>query len=202
MAESPPTARRGPRKKGPLAIVGTIALALVVWFAQRQGWIAPSGDAAGRAGAPTARQTSSPSPARSGADAPRSRPPAGDGPEDASGSDAAPGDNGVHPITRLQEQGATHHFVEGEGVIVKHLPDDLEGSRHQRFLVKLSDGHVIKISHNIDLAPRVPAREGDTLGFGGDFEANDLGGVVHWTHHDPRGRHRDGYLLHEGDTYQ
>lgn len=109
----------------------------------------------------------------------------------------------AHPITQLQEKNRSGVHVTGEGTIVKVLPDDNEGSRHQRFLVELSDGHTIKISHNIDLAPRVPdPREGDTITFKGDFEANELGGAVHWTHHDPQQRHPDGYLEHNGKRYE
>jgi hypothetical protein len=93
--------------------------------------------------------------------------------------------------------------VGGSGVVVKILPDDLEGSRHQRFIVRLSSGQTILISHNIDLAHRVDGlREGDTVEFFGEYEWNSEGGVVHWTHHDPEGRHRAGWLKHNGSTYQ
>ncbi|MEM9752003.1 MAG: DUF3465 domain-containing protein [Planctomycetota bacterium] len=158
-----------------------IVIALVIFAAQQMGWIESTGDPQA---APGPRQTSStPSATRD--------------------RDDLPGPDDVHPITRLQQQGATDTPVTGSGVIVKVLPDDNEGSRHQRFLVDLYDGHTIKISHNIDLAPRVPnPREGEELTFKGDFEANELGGVVHWTHHDPRGRHEPGYLIYAGQKYE
>ncbi len=93
--------------------------------------------------------------------------------------------------------------VGGSGVVVKILPDDLLGSRHQRFILRLSSGQTILISHNIDLARRVDAlREGDTVEFSGEYEWNSEGGVVHWTHHDPDGRHKAGWLKHNGSVYQ
>jgi Protein of unknown function (DUF3465) len=93
--------------------------------------------------------------------------------------------------------------VGGSGVVIIILPDDLHGSRHQKFILRLSSGQTILISHNIDLAHRVDAlREGDTVEFFGVYEWNPEGGVVHWTHGDPDGRHRDGWLKHNGSIYQ
>jgi len=93
--------------------------------------------------------------------------------------------------------------VQGEGVVTKVLRDDLEGSRHQRFILKLATGQTFLVAHNIDLAPRISAlRTGDTVEFHGEYEWNSKGGVIHWTHHDPAGRHIGGWLKHAGKTYQ
>lgn len=43
--------------------------------------------------------------------------------------------------------------VQGEGVVTRTLSDDLDGSRHQRFIVRLNSGQTLLVSHNIDLAP-------------------------------------------------
>ena len=88
------------------------------------------------------------------------------------------------------------------GIVTKILADDNKGSRHQRFVLRLQSGHTVLIAHNIDLAPRVnPLRQGDEITFSGRYEWNNQGGVVHWTHHDPSGRERGGYLLHDGRYY-
>jgi hypothetical protein len=93
--------------------------------------------------------------------------------------------------------------VGGSGVVTKLLPDDLQGSRHQKFILKLSSGQTVLIAHNIDLARRIDAlREGDTLEFFGEYDWNSKGGVVHWTHHDPQHHHKNGWLKHNGFTYQ
>src|SRR5215813_14123275 len=93
--------------------------------------------------------------------------------------------------------------VEGEGVVTRILSDDVTGARHQRFIVRLTSGQTVLISHNIDLAPRLEGlREGDSVAFNGEYVWNSEGGLVHWTHHDPAGRHVAGWLKYKGRTYQ
>lgn len=93
--------------------------------------------------------------------------------------------------------------VTGEGVVSKILSDDNEGSRHQRFILTLSTGQTLLIAHNVDLAPRIASLKiGDTVGFYGVYEWNPQGGVIHWTHRDPEGRHESGWLKYAGQTYR
>lgn len=111
-----------------------------------------------------------------------------------------------HAETILREAYANRQGdiqVEGQGRVVKVLRDDTDGSRHQRFIVELASGQTVLISHNIDLAPRVEGlRAGDEVTFFGEYEWNPQGGVIHWTHHDPAGRHVDGWIRHRGKTYR
>ena len=93
--------------------------------------------------------------------------------------------------------------VQDQGKVVKLLPDDNKGSRHQRFIVRVEEGLTILIAHNIDLAPRLnKLKQGDHISFYGEYEWNEKGGVVHWTHRDPRGHHPAGWIKHKGVTYQ
>jgi Protein of unknown function (DUF3465) len=93
--------------------------------------------------------------------------------------------------------------VEMHGVVSKLLKDDDDGSRHQRFIVRASSGQTVLVAHNIDLAPRIDAlRTGDPVTVFGEYEWNDKGGMIHWTHHDPQGRHVAGWILHDGRSYQ
>ena len=93
--------------------------------------------------------------------------------------------------------------INGEGEVIKLLPDDRRGSRHQRFLLRLASGATLLVAHNIDLAPRLDDLEvGDRLRFAGEYVWNERGGVLHWTHGDPRGTHAGGYLELNGRRYQ
>lgn len=93
--------------------------------------------------------------------------------------------------------------VEGAGTVVRLLSDDLEGGRHQRFILELSSGQTVLVAHNIDVAPRLDVLEvGDEVAFRGVYEWNAQGGVVHWTHHDPSGEHPAGWLRYDGRTVQ
>ncbi|MGH8204200.1 MAG: DUF3465 domain-containing protein, partial [Steroidobacteraceae bacterium] len=91
----------------------------------------------------------------------------------------------------------------GEGRVSRILGDDSLGDRHQRFIVTLDSGQTVLIAHNIDLARRVEGLQvGDAVSFKGEYEWNDRGGVVHWTHDDQQGQHEAGWLRHRGRTYQ
>ena len=93
--------------------------------------------------------------------------------------------------------------VQGSGTVTKTLPDDNKGSRHQRFILKLASGQTLLVAHNIDLAPKIKGlKKGDTVGFNGEYEWTEQGGVIHWTNHDQTKRHVDGWLEHQGQRYQ
>lgn len=113
-------------------------------------------------------------------------------------------DNSENQIfTELYKNNASDTQVHGSGTVIRTLPDDNEGSRHQKFILELSSGQTLLISHNIDIAPRIDQlRQGDSIEFYGEYEWNNRGGVVHWTHHDPRGIHENGWLKHHGITYK
>lgn len=90
-----------------------------------------------------------------------------------------------------------------EGKVYKILQDDNEGSRHQKFILKLENGKTLLVAHNIDIAMRIPdLQNNDVVIFKGEYEWNKKGGVVHWTHKDPQGKHENGYLMHNGNKYQ
>jgi hypothetical protein len=105
----------------------------------------------------------------------------------------ASGSDGI--IKKLFDNKQSGVQVQGSGIVTHVLPDDNEGIRHQRLILTLNSGQTLLIAHNIDIAPRL---EGISLGakveFYGEYFYNDQGGGIHWTHHDPNGKHESGYL--------
>jgi hypothetical protein len=119
---------------------------------------------------------------------------------EAESATASAGDAAIADAFRQQRSDVP---VSGEGVVTRVLADDRDGSPHQRFLLELGNGQIVLVAHNIELAPRIEGlRVGDRVGFAGEYVWNDKGGLVHWTHRDPRGGHPAGWLRHAGRLYQ
>lgn len=89
-----------------------------------------------------------------------------------------------------------------QGTVIKNLKDDTKGSQHQKFLIKIADDITLLVAHNIDLAPRVPVSKGDVVTMRGEYAWNNRGGVMHWTHHDPKGRRKGGWIEVHGKRYE
>lgn len=87
-------------------------------------------------------------------------------------------------------------------MVARLLPDDTEGSRHQRFLVRVADELTVLVAYNLDLAPHIPLVVGDSVTLRGEYIWNEKGGVLHWTHHDPARRHQPGWVDYRGTRYQ
>ncbi|HEU5238126.1 MAG TPA: DUF3465 domain-containing protein [Pyrinomonadaceae bacterium] len=121
-------------------------------------------------------------------------------------SPAAPGkstSSNDHAIAAAYESHSSGLQVEGEGTVTRLLSDDLQKPRHQRFILQLDSGQTLLVAHNIDLAPRVEGlTAGDRIQFSGVYEWNDKGGLIHWTHRDPSGKHQAGWLKYRGNVYQ
>ncbi len=113
------------------------------------------------------------------------------------------GDAAFASATDLFFKKSNDQKVEDTGKVYRILSDDNEGSRHQRFLIRLSDRQTLLIAHNIDLAPRIKDLQvGDEVQFRGEYVYNEKGGIIHWTHLDPEGEHFAGWVKHNGMTYQ
>lgn len=107
-----------------------------------------------------------------------------------------------NPVQRTYAKADSGSWIEGFGVVQRLLPDDREGSRHQRFVIDMRNGQTILITHNIELAKRVPLGMGDRIRFRGMYEWNDEGGLLHWTHDDPLGKEDGGFIHYRSKVYR
>lgn len=112
--------------------------------------------------------------------------------------------NGYKLVQSLFKAGTSDAWIECAGEVVHILPTDNYGSRHQQFLVEVGPKITLKIAHNIDLADPVPIEKGDRVEMKGEYEWNDKGGVLHWTHHNPSPNpiKPGGWIKHKGKLYE
>jgi len=110
------------------------------------------------------------------------------------------------PLSVIKDAFRTHTSniqVCQKGIIINILKDDIKGSRHQRFIIKLENGQTLLIAHNIDIANRISKiKINKEIIFYGEYEWNNKGGVIHWTHRDPDGNHINGWIKYEGNKYE
>ncbi|NUN05797.1 MAG: DUF3465 domain-containing protein [Bdellovibrio sp.] len=94
------------------------------------------------------------------------------------------------------------NYVEGGSLTVtKVLPNDEDGRKHQKWMVRLSNGNTMQAVYNSDMCPEVPVKVGDVIAMGGMFLWTNSGPMLHWLHHDPRGNRPDGYVYVNGKYY-
>ncbi len=107
--------------------------------------------------------------------------------------------------------GAYGTQAQGGEVIARGRVVDVLGTRpgksgiHEGYLVKLTGGGcdlLLKVETNTTITGAMPLRTGENVTVKGVYVYNPLGGLIHWTHHDPRGRHVDGYVQANGVTYR
>ncbi len=119
------------------------------------------------------------------------------------------GGNPSSPTTRrvcaLYASGADESRGLGQGTVVAMLgTSNGPSGEHDGFLLKL-DRHcdlLLRIAVNTDITGPVPLHSRRNGEVKGEYETDATGGVIHWTHHDPRGRHVAGYIVADGKTYR
>ena len=93
-------------------------------------------------------------------------------------------------------------MVEFKARVQRVLADDKNGIPHQRFIVELDNGHTLLVAHNLDLASRIPLEPWSPIWIRGEYEWNEQGGVVHWTHRDPGMGLKHGWIEYKGQRYE
>ena len=100
--------------------------------------------------------------------------------------------------------GRSHVEVVADGTVTRVLGvQQGRVSPHEGFLFKLASGCsvILRVEANTDFTGAIPIAPGDRVTVKGEYEYYPLGGVIHWTHRDPRGRHEGGYIEEGGKLY-
>lgn len=76
-------------------------------------------------------------------------------------------------------------------------------SPHEGFLLRLASGCslIVRVEANTDFTGPISLERGQHVVVKGEYEYYSLGGVIHWTHRDPRGHHENGYIEAGGHVY-
>ncbi|MBV8491114.1 MAG: DUF3465 domain-containing protein [Candidatus Eremiobacteraeota bacterium] len=77
-------------------------------------------------------------------------------------------------------------------------------SPHEGFLMRLDSSCdlVVRVEANTDFTGTFTLAPGDRVTAKGEYEYYPRGGVIHWTHRDPRNRHEGGFIEVGGQTYE
>jgi len=114
-------------------------------------------------------------------------------------SDGIPDDSDLIRAVRDQRD---VHFIQAGGVrVIRLLPDDSRGRRHQKWLIRLSNGSTVFCVYNIDFADYIPLKVNDLIDLGGEFLWAQKGPLLHWLHVDPKRKRPDGFVDLDGVRY-
>ena len=108
-------------------------------------------------------------------------------------------------VCTLYASGASGAEVIAQGTVIGELgTSNGPSGEHEGFLLKLNRqcDLMVRIETNVDITGPVPLHTGEMVTVKGQFEDDPTGGVIHWTHHDPSGRHVAGYVFASGKYYE
>ncbi len=92
------------------------------------------------------------------------------------------------------------------GATVAGYPREIDGRHarhaHETFEARTDGGRTVRVVANLGFAPWRPVKPGDRVVVAGEAIGPRTGEpIVHWTHHDPAGRHAPGFIEWNGRRY-
>ena len=102
--------------------------------------------------------------------------------------------------------GQSHLEVTASGSVARVLGlRNGPSGEHEGFLLHLrgAEGHglTVRVEDNTDITGPMDVHAGDDAVVRGEYIYDPRGGIIHYTHHDPRGHHVSGYVRVNGRTY-
>ena len=109
---------------------------------------------------------------------------------------------GNHVAAKAFYEQRTGMMVEVSGQVVRVLDAERSDSGFQWFQMRTPNGQHFLVGHSNGISGSIPLRSREDVTVRGEYEPNDLGGVLHWTHHDPNGDHPGGWIEVDGKLYR
>jgi hypothetical protein len=92
-------------------------------------------------------------------------------------------------------------MVEVTGKIIRILSDDKDDLQNQKFVIRLQNGQVLLVTHDISVAETAPVSINHEVTVRGEYSWTVTGGLIHWTHRDYSAKRRHGWIEHQGEKY-
>jgi hypothetical protein len=94
----------------------------------------------------------------------------------------------------------TGFMAEVDGTVARILIDDRR-PRNQKFLIRLTNGQMLLVIHDQEVARRVPLSVGDTVLVRGEYVWTETGGTLRHTQRDYSTQRLHGWIDHQGKRY-
>lgn len=123
----------------------------------------------------------------------------------AFGTSCAPYGSGNATVCAAHTSRHSHIETDATGTISRLLHESHgRYGPHAQFLVRLdsSCALTVRVAANEAFTGRLPLRVGEHVRVRGEYEYYRRGGVIHWTHRDPRGHHDNGFIELRGRLYE
>ena len=108
------------------------------------------------------------------------------------------GCNAVRQAFRTQSSGT---WLTMAAPVARMLSDSHGVSTHQRFILQCGSGQTVLVDNNVDVGTRAPVAVHVRVVVHGQYIWNNLGGLIHDTHHSTSGG-QDGWILVGRRVYQ
>ena len=123
------------------------------------------------------------------------------------GCAGAPSDDPNGAVYAAWSEHRSHVEVTASGSVAHVLGTRAGPSgEHEGFLLHLRGaagrGLTVRVEDNTDLTGPIPLQAGSDVEVRGEYVYDPRGGLIHYTHRDPRLHHPAGYVRVEGKVYQ